>query len=90
MTRVVFDSPELDGNCIFGDPLEIAFPPLLSDVCIFDASSHPNGGCIFDNDLLLTTGTRPYRKGWGRKDERIIRDDEDILVILMCSTKVLH
>lgn len=60
----------------------------MEEVCIFDDPMHANGGCIFDNELLDTAKTRPFRKGWSW--EEVARDDDDILTIIMCSTQVIQ
>ena len=60
----------------------------MTEVCIFDNPQHQNGGCIFDNNLLDTGKTRPYRKGWTW--EELHKDDEDILTVLICATEVIH
>lgn len=61
---------------------------MAADVCIFDNPAHANGGCIFDNDLLDTSKTRPFRKGWSWKE--LDQDDDDILTVIICATQVIH
>ena len=60
----------------------------MADTCIFDNPEYAAGQCIFDNDLLDTAKTRPYRKGWSWQE--LDRDDDDILTIIMCATQTIH
>lgn len=61
---------------------------MMDEVCIFDNPQHLNGGCIFDNDLLSTGRTRPFRKGWTWQE--LERDDDDILTVIICATQVIQ
>lgn len=60
----------------------------MNEVCIFDNPQHANGGCIFDNELISDSKTRPFRKGWTW--DELYKDDEDILVIITCAAQVIN
>lgn len=48
---------------------------------IFDNPEYATGKCIFDNEILTTGKTRPYRKGWA--DWSSVREDDEEIILLL-------
>ena len=87
MTQLVFADPKHPGGgCIFADPTEISSAYEPSCPVVFLSPKHPNGGCIFSDPR---TWVVPQAPG-GDWEARILREDEEIMAVIMAATEVLH
>ena len=99
MTQVVFSSPShAGGGCIFANPTEI-IGVITTDRVIFANPRHVNGGCIFADPTLIVV---PVTGGGGSSSKRrldlanaqfrrqLLREDEEILAIVMMAVRILH
>lgn len=83
----VFDTPQhANGGCIFDDPSKTASAYVPSCPVVFDAAKHANGGCIFDDPREWTS---TVRRGGGLRP-RILREDDEILTLIIAATFTLH